>query len=159
MAYVRLNWLRCDQIDFRTAMLKSIDLRCARDTTMAKQSRRPVDILVGSRIKQARHAVKISQTELGRALDVTFQQVQKYEKGSNRVSAGALQIIAERLKVPVPWLMGLKADGHSAKGADGKIESVMGTRDGYAIVETLAQMDKKTVAAVREIVAQIAKLV
>jgi hypothetical protein len=55
--------------------------------------------------------------------------------------------------------MGLKSDGHSAKGADGKIESVMGTRDGLAIVETLAQMDKKTVAAVREIVAQIAKLV
>jgi transcriptional regulator with XRE-family HTH domain len=85
--------------------------------------------------------------------------VQKYEKGSNRVSAGALQIIAERLKVPVPWLMGLKADGHSAKGADGKIERVMGTRDGYAIVETVARMDKKTVAAVREIVGQIAKLV
>jgi DNA-binding transcriptional regulator YiaG len=101
MAYVRLNWLRCDQIDFRTAMLKSIDLQCARDTTMSKQSRRPVDILVGSRIKQARHAAEISQTELGGALGVTFQQVQKYEKGSNRVSAGALQIIAERLKVPV----------------------------------------------------------
>jgi transcriptional regulator with XRE-family HTH domain len=120
---------------------------------MAKRPRRPVDILVGSRIKQARHAAKVSQ------LGVTFQQVQKYEKGSNRVSAGALQIIAERLKVPVPWLMGLKADGHSAKGADGKIERVMGTRDGYAIVETVARMDKKTVAAVREIVEQIAKLV
>jgi transcriptional regulator with XRE-family HTH domain len=126
---------------------------------MAKRPRRPVDILVGSRIKQARHAAKVSQTELGEALGVTFQQVQKYEKGSNRVSAGALQIIAERLKVPVPWLMGLKADGHSAKGADGKIEMVMGTRDGYAIVETVARMDKKTVAAVREIVEQIAKLV
>ena len=111
---------------------------------MAKRPRRPVDILVGSRIKQARHAAKVSQTELGEALGVTFQQVQKYEKGSNRVSAGALQIIAERLKVPVPWLMGLKADGHSAKGADGKIEMVMGTRDGYAIVETVARMDKKT---------------
>jgi transcriptional regulator with XRE-family HTH domain len=73
---------------------------------MAKRPRRPVDILVGSRIKQARHAAKVSQTELGEALGVTFQQVQKYEKGSNRVSAGALQIIAERLKVPVPWLMG-----------------------------------------------------
>ena len=68
---------------------------------MAKRSRRPVDIVVGSRIKQAGHAAKISQTELGEALGVTFQLVQKYEKGSNRVSAGALQIIAERLKVPV----------------------------------------------------------
>jgi transcriptional regulator with XRE-family HTH domain len=80
---------------------------------MARQSRRPVDILVGTRIKQARHAAKVSQTELGQALGVTFQQVQKYVKGSNRVSAGALQIIAQRLKVPVPWLMGLKENGRS----------------------------------------------
>jgi transcriptional regulator with XRE-family HTH domain len=130
-----------------------------RDTTVGKQSRRPVDLLVGSRIKQARHAAKVSQSELGKALGVTFQQVQKYERGSNRVSAGALQIIAERLKVPVPWLMGLKANGHSTNGADGKIERVMGTRDGYAIVEVLARMDKKTVAAIREIVEQIGKLI
>jgi len=126
---------------------------------MARQSARPVDILVGTRIKQARHAAKVSQTELGQALGVTFQQVQKYEKGSNRVSAGALQIIAQRLKVPVPWLMGLKENGRSTEGADGEIERVMSTRDGYAIVQTLARMDKKTVAAVREIVEQIGKLV
>jgi len=126
---------------------------------MARQSRRPVDILVGTRIKQARHAAKVSQTELGQALGVTFQQVQKYEKGSNRVSAGALQIIAQRLKVPVPWLMGLKENGRSTEGADGEIERVMSTRDGYAIVQTLARMDKKTVAAVRQIIEQIGKLV
>jgi len=126
---------------------------------MARQSRRPVDILVGTRIKQARHAAKVSQTELGQALGVTFQQVQKYEKGSNRVSAGALQIIAQRLKVPVPWLMGLKENGRSTEGADGEIERVMSTRDGYAIVQTLARMDKKTVAVVRQIIEQIGKLV
>ena len=125
---------------------------------MARQSRRPVDILVGTRIKQARHAAKVSQTELGQALGVTFQQVQKYEKGSNRVSAGALQIIAQRLKVPVPWLMGLKENGRSTEGADGEIERVMSTHDG-AIVQTLARMDKKTVAAVRQIIEQIGKLV
>ena len=126
---------------------------------MARQSRRRVDILVGTRIKQARHAAKVSQTELGQALGVTFQQVQKYEKGSNRVSAGALQIIAQRLKVPVPWLMGLKENGRSTEGADGEIERVMSTRDGYAIVQTLARMDKKTVAVVRQIIEQIGKLV
>jgi transcriptional regulator with XRE-family HTH domain len=126
---------------------------------MARQSRRPVDILVGTRIKQARHAAKVSQTELGQALGVTFQQVQKYEKGSNRVSAGALQIIVQRLKVPVPWLMGLKENGRSTEGADGEIERVMSTHDGYAIVQTLARMDKKTVAAVRQIIEQIGKLV
>jgi transcriptional regulator with XRE-family HTH domain len=126
---------------------------------MARQSARPVDILVGTRIKQARHATKVSQTELGQALGVSFQQVQKYENGSNRVSAGALQIIAERLKVPVPWLLGLKANGRSIEEADSEIDRVMGTRDGYAIMQALARMDKKTVAAVREIVEQIGKLV
>ena len=126
---------------------------------MARQSARPVDILVGTRIKQARHATKVSQTELGQALGVSFQQVQKYENGSNRVSAGALQIIAERLKVPVPWLLGLKANGRSIEEADSEIDKVMGTRDGYAIMQALARMDKKTVAAVREIVEQIGKLV
>ena len=97
---------------------------------MARQSARPVDILVGTGIKQARHATKVSQTELGQALGVSFQQVQKYENGSNRVSAGALQIIAERLKVPVPWLLGLKANGRSIEEADSEIDRVMGTRDG-----------------------------
>ena len=126
---------------------------------MTRQSVGPIDILVGTRIKQARHATKVSQTELAQALGVSFQQVQKYEKGSNRVSAGALQIIAERLKVPVPWLMGLKANGRSTEGADNEIDRVLGTRDGYAIMQTLARMDKKTVAAVREIVEQIGKLV
>ena len=126
---------------------------------MARQSARPVDILVGTRIKQARHATKVSQTELGQALGVSFQQVQKYENGSNRVSAGALQIIAERLKVPVPWLLGLKANGRSIEEADSEIDRVMGTRDGYAIMQALVRMDKKTVAAVREIVEQIGKLV
>ena len=126
---------------------------------MARQSARPVDILVGTRIKQARHATKVSQTELGQALGVSFQQVQKYENGSNRVSAGALQIIAERLKLPVPWLLGLKANGRSIEEADSEIDRVMGTRDGYAIMQALARMDKKTVAAVREIVEQIGKLV
>ena len=67
------------------------NFRMGEKIPMAKRSRRPIDIMVGTRIKQARHAAKVSQTELGEALGVTFQQVQKYEKGSNRVSAGALQ--------------------------------------------------------------------
>jgi transcriptional regulator with XRE-family HTH domain len=135
------------------------NFRMGEKIPMAKRSRRPIDIMVGTRIKQARHAAKVSQTELGEALGVTFQQVQKYEKGSNRVSAGALQIVAERLKVPVPWLMGLKDNGYSIKGADSEIEGVLGTRDGYAIMQTLARMDKRTVATMRQIIEQIGKLI
>lgn len=59
------------------------------------------DHSVGSRIALLRTARGMSQTALGQALGVSFQQVQKYEKGRNRVGAGRLQTIADHLGVPV----------------------------------------------------------
>ena len=60
-----------------------------------------VDRLVGVRITALRKARGMSQTALGNAVGVTFQQVQKYEKGQNRVGAGRLREIARLLDVPV----------------------------------------------------------
>ncbi len=60
-----------------------------------------VDRLVGIRITALRKARGMSQTALGNAVGVTFQQVQKYEKGQNRVGAGRLREIARLLEVPV----------------------------------------------------------
>ncbi|MFD0934581.1 helix-turn-helix domain-containing protein [Methylobacterium trifolii] len=60
-----------------------------------------VDRLVGLRITTLRKARGLSQTALGTAVGVTFQQVQKYEKGQNRVGAGRLREIARLLEVPV----------------------------------------------------------
>lgn len=60
-----------------------------------------VDRLVGLRITALRKARGLSQTALGNAVGVTFQQVQKYEKGQNRVGAGRLREIARLLEVPV----------------------------------------------------------
>ena len=57
-----------------------------------------VDIQIGQRIKQRRKALSISQEKLGDALGVSFQQIQKYEKGTNRVSVSSLKMIAEFLK-------------------------------------------------------------
>jgi transcriptional regulator with XRE-family HTH domain len=102
---------------------------------------------------------EVSQSQLGEGLGVTFQQVQKYAKCRNRVAAGVLQIIAERLKMPVQWLIGLKANGHSAEAGRRQDQKRNGNCNVDAIVETLARMDKKSVAAVREIVEQISKLV
>ncbi|MGY2051715.1 helix-turn-helix domain-containing protein [Methylobacterium sp. JK268] len=70
---------------------------------------------VGERIQMLRKAKGLSQTALGKAIGVTFQQVQKYERGLNRVGAGRLQRIAELLEVPVATLYG--ADGEN--GGDG----------------------------------------
>ena len=61
------------------------------------------DIEMGRRIRERRDKLKLTQEELGAKLGVSFQQVQKYEKGVNRVSAGRLQIIADTLGVDVTF--------------------------------------------------------
>lgn len=61
----------------------------------------PVDVLVGGRVRALRSAQNLSQTDLGRAIGVTFQQVQKYESGANRISSSRLASIATYLGVPV----------------------------------------------------------
>jgi len=68
-----------------------------------KKSPHPVDEFVGMRLRWQRLRNKISQERLGESLGVTFQQVQKYEKGSNRVSASRLWQISEILGVPISF--------------------------------------------------------
>ena len=70
---------------------------------MGKKSPDPVDRHVGARIRMRRLMLKCSQAQLGDALGLTFQQVQKYEKGANRVGASRLQHIASILQVPVSF--------------------------------------------------------
>ena len=64
----------------------------------------PIDLLVGSRIRMFRKGRGMSQAQLGEKLGVTFQQVQKYENGKNRVGASRLQMISTALGVPVGHL-------------------------------------------------------
>lgn len=68
-----------------------------------KKSPNPVDKYVGSRMRMRRLLVGMSQEKLGEALGITFQQVQKYEKGTNRVSASRLQQASKVLGVPVDF--------------------------------------------------------
>ena len=68
---------------------------------MAKKQPDALDIKVGSKVRALRLERQMSQEKLGDALGLTFQQVQKYEKGTNRISAGRLQRIAAILEVPV----------------------------------------------------------
>jgi len=60
-----------------------------------------IDLEIGSRIRQQRLAMNVSQESLGEALDLSFQQIQKYEKGLNRVTGHRLQQIAAVLDVPI----------------------------------------------------------
>ena len=70
---------------------------------MAKKSPNPTDKYVGSRVRMRRLMLSMSQEKLGEKLGLTFQQVQKYEKGTNRIGASRLQHIAQILKVPVSF--------------------------------------------------------
>jgi transcriptional regulator with XRE-family HTH domain len=70
---------------------------------MTTKSTGPIDKLIGERMRMRRIAIGMSQEKLGDALGLTFQQVQKYEKGMNRISVGRLQSIADILRVPVTF--------------------------------------------------------
>jgi transcriptional regulator with XRE-family HTH domain len=68
-----------------------------------KKSPNPVDRHVGSRVRLRRVLIGMSQEKLGEAVDLTFQQIQKYEKGTNRIGASRIQQIAKVLEVPVSY--------------------------------------------------------
>ena len=70
---------------------------------MATKAPNPTDKHVGSRVRMRRMMVGMSQERLGDAIGLTFQQIQKYEKGSNRIGASRLQQIALILQVPVSF--------------------------------------------------------
>src|SRR5690348_17312488 len=90
--------------------------KCARETAqpiaddgqrrgVAMPTKKPkaTDVLVGQRVRMARLMASMSQTELGENIGITFQQVQKYEKGGNRISSSRLAQISEVLGKPVSW--------------------------------------------------------
>lgn len=68
-----------------------------------KKTPNPIDVHVGGRIRLRRNMLGMSQEKLGEALGITFQQIQKYEKGTNRVGASRLQAIASILDVPAAF--------------------------------------------------------
>jgi transcriptional regulator with XRE-family HTH domain len=86
---------------------------------MGQRSRDPRDADIAKRVRALRLQRGLSQTELGDDLGVTFQQVQKYERGTNRISAGRLFRIAEVLDVPVSFFYaGFETNGGSAGRRD-----------------------------------------
>ncbi len=68
-----------------------------------KKKPNPIDIHVGSRVRLRRTMMSMSQEKLGKALGITFQQIQKYEKGMNRIGASKMQQISSALNVPVAF--------------------------------------------------------
>ncbi len=71
--------------------------------SIAEFGPRPVDVYVGSRVRLRRTMLGMSQEQLGAAVHLTFQQIQKYERGTNRISASRLYEFSRVLDVPVPF--------------------------------------------------------
>jgi transcriptional regulator with XRE-family HTH domain len=85
------------------------------------------DAEVGRRVRSRRLECRLSQTELADRIGVTFQQVQKYEKGVNRIGAGRLQRISEALEVPISFFFGSGAAASTTKAEPAPTgESVFG---------------------------------
>ena len=105
---------------------------------MAKKGPNPVDKHVGSRVRMRRLMLGMSQTKLADGLGLTFQQVQKYEKGANRIGASRLQHLASILQVPVPFFFeGLPAadepKSHAASLPHSAVFEFLATNDGVRL--------------------------
>jgi transcriptional regulator with XRE-family HTH domain len=90
------------------------------------------DAEVGRRVRSRRLECRLSQTELADRIGVTFQQVQKYEKGVNRIGAGRLQRISEALEVPISFFF----DGKSGTAGSPKLETGSGAESIFGFMQT-----------------------
>ena len=116
----------------------------------APRAANPVDVHVGARIRLRRQVLKMSQERLGEALGVTFQQVQKYERGANRVGASRLWRLSQVLDVPVSFFFeGLTAEIEAGEFADNSqmpiVYDFINSSDGVALAKAVSQIKNKAV--------------
>lgn len=114
----------------------------------------PIDVEVGRRLAARRTQLGYTQADLGRAIGVTFQQVQKYEKGSNRISASMLVRSAEFLQTTPAFFLPTKED--VAAGPD-DVAHAMTSRHGREVAQLYAAMPPHQQASVLSVVRAIAQ--
>jgi len=127
-----------------------------------KKSPNPVDKHVGSRVRMRRMMLAMSQGNLGDALGLTFQQVQKYEKGTNRIGASRLQQLSHILQVPVTFFFEGAPNASAPHGSHGsalsiaQIDDFVSDSNGLRLIKAFMRIDnaalrRKIVMAVQEI--------
>ncbi len=132
---------------------------------IAKKAPNPIDRHVGSRVRMRRMMLGMSQEKLGNALGLTFQQVQKYEKGTNRIGASRLQQIAHILQVPVAFFfegapavtIGTRSEGMGEAPSPAYVSDFLATSDGLALTKAFTRIsDSKLRRRIVDLVEQIA---
>jgi transcriptional regulator with XRE-family HTH domain len=133
-----------------------------------KGSRRPnpIDVHVGSRVRLQRMLLGVSQERLGERLGLTFQQIQKYEKGVNRIGASRLFDLAQVLGVPIQFFYddapageshAPSAAGMAERPVDGYIFDFLNTREGLELNRAFARIsDPKSRRAILDLVRKLA---
>jgi transcriptional regulator with XRE-family HTH domain len=130
-----------------------------------KKTPDPIDRHVGSRVRMQRILMKMSQEKLGDALGLTFQQVQKYEKGLNRIGASRLQQISKTLSVPpsfffegAPSLEGGDGSGFAEESSSQYVVDFLSTAEGLHLNRAFARIrDPKVRKRVLDLVSTLAE--
>ncbi|MDE2446938.1 MAG: helix-turn-helix transcriptional regulator [Alphaproteobacteria bacterium] len=128
---------------------------------MTRRDPNYIDVHVGTRMRMRRQLINMSQERLGELLGITFQQVQKYEKGSNRISASRLFYAAKTLGVPVQFffdgLPGLESEGGFSEASRGdEFVATMMTPEGIQLAKAFGDADT---APKRKLIAGLARLI
>jgi transcriptional regulator with XRE-family HTH domain len=117
---------------------------------MAKKPLNSIDKHVGSRVRMRRLMLGMSQSKLGDELGITFQQVQKYEKGTNRMGASRLQHISDILQVPVPFFFegaphvpGQTTGNGAAPPSPAYVTEFLASSDGLALTKAFMRIKKR----------------
>src|SRR5947209_19011890 len=118
-------------------------------TVATKKVPNPVDKHVGSRVRMRRQMLAMSQEKLGAALGLTFQQVQKYERGANRIGASRLQQLSHILQVPVEFFfegapnaqMVGRHEGLAEAPSPAYVSDFLATADGLALTKAFMRIE------------------
>jgi transcriptional regulator with XRE-family HTH domain len=104
----------------------------------------PIDIRLGELLRLARNAIGMSQEKLGAMNELTFQQIQKYERGHNRVSVSRLMHMAENLGVPATWFVEKLRDNATAKKHISEFDfAVLNQREVRELLRSYADISDK----------------
>jgi transcriptional regulator with XRE-family HTH domain len=115
-----------------------------------KKAPNPTDQHVGSRVRTRRKMLAMSQQKLGAALGLTFQQVQKYEKGTNRIGASRLQQISHILQVPVTFFFEGTPNASAPHGSNeselsmAAVDDFVSNSDGLRLMRAFMRIDNAT---------------